>query len=188
MTWLLVLIIVLVVITVGYYLFRFFKKHNFKFPKREKVKKEKPNKIEIEKTEQPEIVKPKEDPDTQVDQNNLEIDGFFSSDGFYNQEEYNEDSISDEYNNLFNSLFENSRNKQNSIISDDYDNELGEIKESEIYKDIDYDNFYYEDEESEDYDEFLTNEKSKLNKTFENLPLEIKALLLTDGLKKKDDN
>ena len=116
--------------------------------------------------------------------NNLELDGFFSTDSFVPQEDY-DDFLSEEYNNLYSDMF-SSRASSSFYDVEESDDELGTIEEGDIYTDIDYDNFNYQDSEDEDFEDYFAS-KPQLKSTFEDLPMEIKALLLTDGLKRKDD-
>lgn len=115
----------------------------------------------------------KDDPDLKIDNNNLDIDGFFNTDfnAKKEKEANNEDILNKEYDDIFDSLFSNDR--PSSKLNDDFDDVVYDpVKESEIRD-------YLNDESN------LKNDKD-IGKMIAELPPEIKALLLSDALDKKD--
>lgn len=115
----------------------------------------------------------KEDPDLKIEENNLDIDGFFNADfNAKKQENLSSEGLNSEYDNIFDKLFSNDRpssNMQNATDNQSFD----AVRESEI-KD------YLND------DEFSSNQTSDIGKMIAELPPEIKALLLSDALDRKD--
>ena len=115
----------------------------------------------------------KEDPDLKIDNNNLDIDGFFNTDfNAAKEKDSNKDDIlNKEYDDIFDSLFSNDRPSSKSYENDN-DGTYDPVKESEIR---DYLN-----------DESDLNSDKDIGKMIADLPPEIKALLLSDALDKKD--
>lgn len=135
-------------------------------------------KLEKQQAKQESEAKPEkpvkeEDPDLKIDNNNLDIDGFFNTDfNAAKEKDSNKDDIlNKEYDDIFDNLFSNDRPSSKSYENDN-DGTYDPVKESEIRD-------YLNDESS-------LRENKDIGKMIADLPPEIKALLLSDALDKKD--
>ena len=117
-----------------------------------------------------------EDPDVKVEENNLDFDGFFSPDYSSEKQKFDErESLKSSYDDAFEGMFEsdahNSRNRNRERDSfyniEDFasDNDLADFLNEDAFK---------------------SSNKDNMAKMIQDLPPEIKAIMLSDVLDKKD--
>lgn len=173
MVYVLIFIGILILIALVYFFLPFFKNKNLNIfkkiadrnAKRKQEKEDKKNSkkldVNIEKNEK------KEDTDTKVEENNLEYNGFFETNFAPEEEALKVEPINEGFDDIFDSLFSDSKPTHSSLKYSE--NDL--IKDGEI-------------------SDFLTtnNEKSEdISQIISDLPPEIKAMLFSNVLDKKDD-
>lgn len=173
------IIVILAVCLLIYLFFPLLKKIKKPSSERKKIrleKKELKKKLKLEKKQpkEPENEKSKvEDPDIQVEQNNLDVDGFFET-NFSPKEESNIE-LKNDFDDIYDQLFSDSNQES------EYD------KWARERFDFEADYNPSKDDEIGDYD-FEENVKSNdVSSILQNMPDEVKAMVFANILDKKDD-
>jgi hypothetical protein len=180
--WLIIVIAVLVLSLITYIFYPSIKKlfsHKDKPKKiKEEKKKEKPSevkKVEVFENKDEKLFNERkfEDPDTKVNYDNFDFDGFFGNDE-NSLKDKKEESLSqnkiyeDNFDDFFNKHFgDKNTNKKNNFSFRGSRN--GEVEDIEDL-----------------FSEKMLVEDSEVRKQFERLPDEMKALIMSDFLKRKD--
>lgn len=185
-----IILAVVLVFALGYFFLPFFKKNRTNIFQKLKEKSIKKKELKLEKKqlklekksskeqkeeieEDKEEKEKKEDPDVEVQVNGLEYDGFFNND-FSKKEEMLEDeeTLNDNLDDLFDELFSDTNfNKK----SRDFD-----FNPSDDFNSND-------DFDLNDFDVERFNDSDDISSVIKNLPPEVKAMLLSNVLNKKDD-
>ena len=156
--------------------------------KADKKQQKEDKKLERKLQKQEKAVKPEEkvqvfeDPDTQVIQNNLELDGFFNTDfSSVNKSDYfdENESLKSSYDDAFEDFFSNERF--------DFSNNKSKIDPYNTSEDSFYGNDISGDDDISDFlNEDYFSDKNDMAKMIKDLPPEIKAIMLSDVFDKKD--
>lgn len=164
------------------------KKEVKKSIKADKKQQKEDKKLERKLQKQEKAVEPEEkvqvfeDPDTQVIQNNLELDGFFNTDfSSVNKSDYfdENESLKSSYDDAFEDFFSNERF--------DFSNSKSKIDPYNTSEDSFYGNDISGDDDISDFlNEDYFSDKKDMAKMIKDLPPEIKAIMLSDVFDKKD--
>ena len=181
-----VLLAFVLIFVLGYIFLLFFKKNKANiFQKlKENIAKKKELKLEKkqmklqkkslkEEKEEVDVKEEKTDPDVQVQENGLEYDGFFNND-FSKKEEMikDEEALNDNLDDLFENLFSDTNfNKQNKGYNYNSNYDLNSNDDLDL-NDFDVESFKDGDD---------------ISSVIKNLPPEVKAMLLSNVLNRKDD-